>query len=110
MVGIAMLRMSGPMTAVGSDLAQHAEAAVVESVSNTVRHSGAAHVSIEVAVADGHSIDIIDDGCGIPADNQRQSGLVNLGRRAEQVGGTCHITSPPAGGTLVHWTAPLLDL
>lgn len=106
---ITTLHMSGPMTAVGSDLAQHAEAAVAEAVSNAVRHSGASHLSIEVTVADALSIDIIDDGCGIPADNQRRSGLANLRRRAEQVGGTCRIASPPAGGTLVHWTAPLVD-
>lgn len=106
---VTTLHMSGPMTAVGADLAQHAEAAVAEAVSNAVRHSGAAHLSIEVAVADELTIDITDDGCGIPADNQRRSGLANLRRRAEQVGGTCRIASPPAGGTLVHWTAPLVD-
>src|ERR1700722_3632036 len=33
---ITTLHMSGPMTAVGSDLAQHAEAAVAEAVSNAV--------------------------------------------------------------------------
>ncbi len=107
---VTTLHMSGPMTAVGSDLAQHAEAAVAEAVSNAVRHSGAAHLSIEVSVADELTIDINqDDGCGIPADNQRRSGLANLRRRAEQVGGTCRIASPPAGGTLVHWRAPLVD-
>jgi signal transduction histidine kinase len=106
---ITTLHMSGPMTAVGPELAEHAEAVVVEAISNAVRHSGATHVTIEVAVADELSIDVLDNGCGIPADNQRQSGLANLCRRAEQVGGTCSITSPPAGGTRVHWTAPLVD-
>ena len=107
---VTTLHMSGPMIAVGPELAQQAEAAVVEAVSNAVRHSGAGHLNIEVTVLDELTIDIADDGCGIPADNQRQSGLANLRRRAEQVGGVCRITSPPAGGTLVHWAAPLIDL
>ena len=107
---ITTLHVSGPMTAVGPDLAQQAEAVVVEAVSNAVRHSGATHLSIDVAVADELKVDVIDDGCGIPTDNQRQSGLVNLRRRAEQVGGTCRITSPPTGGTAVSWAAPLINV
>lgn len=106
---VTTLHMSGPMIAVGPDLAQQAEAAVAEAVSNAVRHSGATHLNIEVTVADELRIDVIDDGCGIPADNQRQSGLANLRRRAEKVGGVCHVSSPAAGGTTVCWTAPLID-
>lgn len=106
---VTTLHMSGPMTAIGTDLAQHAEAIVVEAISNAIRHSGAAHLTIEVTVADELTIDVLDNGCGIPSDNQRQSGMANMHRRAEQLGGTCRITSPPAGGTLVHWTAPVID-
>jgi len=62
-----------------------------------------------VAVADELAIDIIDNGDGIPADNQRHSGLANMRRRAELVAGQCTIGSPPAGGTHIHWTAPLAD-
>jgi signal transduction histidine kinase len=107
---VTTLHMSGPMIAVGPDLAQQAEAAVVEAVSNAVRHSGATHLNIEVTVADELRIDIIDDGCGIPTDNQRQSGLANLRRRAEQAGGMCRFSSPSTGGTVVQWTASLIDL
>jgi signal transduction histidine kinase len=107
---VTTLHTSGPMIAVGPELAQQAEAAAVEAVSNAVRHSGATHLNIEVTVADELTIDIVDDGCGIPADNLRQSGLANLRRRAEQVGGVCIISSPSSGGTSVHWAAPLIDL
>ncbi len=107
---ITTVHVSGPTTAVGPELAQHAEAAVTEAVSNAVRHSGATHLSIEVTVADELRIDVTDNGCGIPADNQRHSGLSNMRHRAEQVGGTCDITSSAAGGTVVRWTAPLIDL
>ena len=55
------------------------------------------------------TVDIADNGCGIPADNPRRSGLANLSYRAEQVGGSCEITTAPGGGTRVRWTAPLAD-
>jgi signal transduction histidine kinase len=105
---VTTLQMSGPMTAIGNELAQHAEAVLTEAVSNVLRHSGATRLTIEVTVADEVCIDVRDDGHGIPADNQRQSGLANMRRRAEQVGGTCRVTSPPEGGTTVHWAAPLI--
>ena len=104
------LRMSGPMSVIGDDLAGHGESVILEAVSNTVRHSGAAHVIVEVIVADELDITISDDGCGIGADNRRRSGLANMQRRAEQLGGDCHLSSPPGGGTQVQWTVPLPDV
>jgi signal transduction histidine kinase len=104
------LRIPGPMIAVEPQLADHAEAVVIEAISNAVRHSGATSLIVEVAVADDLVINVIDNGRGIPADNQRRRGLANMAHRAQQVGGNCHISTPPAGGTHVRWTAPLMGL
>jgi len=101
--------MHGPTTAIGGELAEHAEAVTAEAVSNAVRHSGASRLTVEVSVADMLTLDIIDNGCGMTVDNPRRSGLANMSYRAEQVGGRCEISSPPEGGTRVHWTAPLAD-
>jgi signal transduction histidine kinase len=106
---VTTVRMHGPMTAVGGELADHAEAVTVEAVSNALRHSGASRLTVEIRVADMFVLDIIDNGCGIPADNARRSGLANMQRRAEQLGGTCEVTNPPQGGARVHWIAPLID-
>ncbi|OBH49851.1 histidine kinase [Mycobacterium mantenii] len=106
---VTTVRMHGPMTAVGGELAEHAEAVTAEAVSNAVRHSGASRLTIEVDVADMLTLDIIDNGSGIPDDNRRRSGLANMAYRAEQVGGRCEISNHAAGGTRVHWTAPLTD-
>jgi signal transduction histidine kinase len=102
----ATLRISGPMSVIGTELADQAEAATSEAISNAVRHSGAKTLRITVTVTDQLVIDIIDDGCGIPADNQRSSGLTNLRRRAKHASGRCQITTPPAGGTHIRWRAP----
>jgi signal transduction histidine kinase len=107
---VTTLRMSGPMSVIGDDLAGHAESVILEAVSNAVRHSGATQLTVEVAVADELDIMVTDDGCGISADNGRRSGLANMASRAEQIGGRCLLATPPGGGTEVHWTVPLPDL
>jgi len=106
---VTTTRIHGPTTAVGGELAEHAEAVTAEAVSNALRHSGASRLTVEVRVGDMFVLDIIDNGCGIPADNDRNSGLANMKYRAEQLGGACEITNPPEGGTRVHWAAPLTD-
>ena len=106
---VTTTRIHGPTTAVGGELAEHAEAVTAEAVSNALRHSGASRLTVEVQVGDMFVLDIIDNGCGIPADNDRNSGLANMKYRAEQLGGACEISNPPEGGTRVHWAAPLTD-
>lgn len=104
---VTTVRMHGPTTAVGGELAEHAEAVTAEAVSNAVRHSGASRLTVEIDVAGTLTLDIIDNGSGMPADNKRRSGLANMEYRAEQVGGRCEISNEATGGTRVHWTAPL---
>ncbi|MEO6793590.1 MAG: GAF domain-containing sensor histidine kinase [Mycobacterium sp.] len=97
----------GPLSVVESVLADHAEAVVSEAVSNAVRHSGATALTVQVKVEDELSIEVCDNGCGIP-EGITASGLANLRQRAAQAGGTFDIGSPPEGGTVLRWCAPLL--
>jgi signal transduction histidine kinase len=101
------LDISGALSAVFGELADHAEAVITEAVSNAVRHAGASHLTVRICADDQLTVEVIDDGCGIPQDNQRRSGLANMRRRAAQVGGDCSITAVPEGGTRVCWTVPL---
>ena len=96
----------GPLSVVSPALADHAEAVVREAVSNAVRHSGGAAVTVTVRVEDDLCIEVADDGCGMPPD-VTASGLTNLRSRAGQVGGELLITAAPGGGTLLRWSAPL---
>ena len=100
------VRFVGPLSVVDAALADHAEAVVREAVSNAVRHSGGRTLSVEVRVEDELSVEVIDDGCGIPAD-VTPSGLNNLRARAEEVGGQLVVAEVPDGGTVVRWMAPL---
>ncbi|WP_169810754.1 sensor histidine kinase [Nocardia beijingensis] len=105
------VRISGPLSVIDPELADHAEAVVREAVSNAVRHSGADTVTIEITVADDLAIIVEDDGCGLPTDIT-PSGLTNLARRAEQAAGTFTLTAGTgpdgrAAGTRLCWQVPL---
>ncbi|MBA0126891.1 GAF domain-containing protein [Haloechinothrix sp. YIM 98757] len=100
------IRMSGPLSVVGDDLAEAAEAVVREAVSNAVRHSLAQNLTLTVSVADDLTVDVTDDGVGIP-DEVAHSGLRNLTQRAEAAGGMLRITTPESGGTSLVWSIPL---
>jgi signal transduction histidine kinase len=105
---LTTVRLTGPLSIVDSDLAEQAEAVVSEAVSNSVRHSGAGSLTVQIAVADEFVIDIADDGVGIPTDVQRRSGLANMVDRARRIGGSCEIGAADGGGTRIRWTAPLV--
>ncbi|WP_313673629.1 GAF domain-containing protein [Mycolicibacterium sp.] len=96
----------GPLSVVDPTLADHAEAVVLEAVSNAVRHGGAHSLTVNVRVDDDLSLEVTDDGCGMPAD-VTASGLHNLRARADEVDGQLVIEDAPGGGTTVRWSAPL---
>lgn len=105
---VTSVRVSGPSSAVAQIVSAHAEAVASEAVSNAVRHAHASHIDVTVMVDDDFTMEIADDGDGIPEDNIRKSGLANMQWRAEHLGGECIISSTPGSGTSVRWTVPVL--
>ncbi|WP_327097206.1 GAF domain-containing sensor histidine kinase [Nocardia vinacea] len=110
----ATVQVTGPLSVLEAELADHAEAVVREAVSNAVRHSGAATVSVEISVADDLTIVVTDDGWGIP-NHVIRSGLRNLEQRADKSDGQFTIGPAVAGmhetedmpGTKLSWSVPL---
>ena len=100
------LQFSGPLSVVDAALADHAEAVVREAVSNAMRHARATTLTLNVIVEDELCIEVADNGCGIPPDITG-SGLSNLRRRADDVGGSFAIEALSTGGTKLRWCAPL---
>jgi signal transduction histidine kinase len=99
-------QFSGPLSVIEAGLADHAEAVVREAVSNAVRHGSATEVAVLVRVDDDLSIEVSDNGCGMP-DDITPSGLANLRRRAEESGGAFAVGRGAGGGTVLNWSAPL---
>ncbi len=97
----------GPLSAADARLADHAEAVVREAVSNAVRHANATTLTVSVKVDDNLTIEVVDNGRGIPDDIAVASGLMNLRQRAQAVGGDFTVERVPTGGTLLRWSAPL---
>lgn len=96
----------GPLSVVDATLADHAEAVVREAVSNAVRHAKSTALTVTISVDDDLTIEVTDNGRGMPADITG-SGLTNLRRRAEDVGGSFSVLAAPDGGTHLIWRAPL---
>ncbi len=96
---------------VGQEVGEQVLAALREALSNAARHASASQVEVTVDVApDGMlTVQVTDDGTGIPADGRR-SGLRNLARRAEKLGGELRLTPADPGaarpGTRLEWRVP----
>src|SRR5581483_7677606 len=63
------LDIAGPLSDVFGELADHAEAVITEAVSNAVRHAGASQLTVRICADDQLTVEVIDNGCGIPQDN-----------------------------------------
>ncbi|MCX5045776.1 GAF domain-containing sensor histidine kinase [Aldersonia sp. NBC_00410] len=103
----ASVRIHGPLSVLGAELGEHAQAVVREAVSNAVRHGRPSTLAVDIGVDEDLTIAVTDDGGGIPADVVR-SGLENLAARATQVQGRFTVGPRDEGGTVLVWSAPLL--
>jgi signal transduction histidine kinase len=96
---------------ISPEAADQALAALRETLSNAARHAQATQVDVTVDVSSDEmlTVRVTDDGIGIPAAGRR-SGLRNLARRAEKLGGELRLepadpsASPP--GTRLEWRVP----
>ena len=106
----ATVDLQGPLdTTVPDRVSDYLLATLREALSNVVRHAAATGVEVGVAVgADGVVLRVADDGRGL-ADPGVESGIVNVRRRARDLGGDVRITGAPGKGTTLEWVVPLPD-
>jgi PAS domain S-box-containing protein len=98
------LRMSGDVDEVPGAVIEQLVPTLEEALSNVARHARASAVTVELAVDDDEvRLSVRDDGIGIAPDAVSGGGLKSLRARAERLGGTCEIETPPGGGTTVTW-------
>ena len=80
---------------------------VLEAVTNAVRHGGGHACTVTLRREDGHlRVLVQDDGHGLVVGSPPGVGLFSMRERAQELGGTCTISST-ANGTLVDAVLPV---
>ena len=102
------VRLEGPLDgAVEPRRAEQAIAVLREALTNAARHAQANNVDVAVSVTgDQLRVAVADDGVGLGRPS-RHSGLDNLQKRAELLGGRLVVFAGSAGGTRLEWAVPL---
>jgi signal transduction histidine kinase len=82
-----------------------------EALSNAVRHAGATRTTVEIRAQEGEvRLEVADNGAGFDSTapkSSHHSGLANMRRRAEALGGSLLVESAPGQGTRIIVTLPL---
>ncbi len=112
------VRFSGGLdTAVDEATAGEVLATLREALSNVARHAAANNVTVELTVADGLQLRVVDDGVGLPPRDARAglpprddgvgNGIRNMVERAQALGGSMELRAGPGGGAVLSWRVPL---
>lgn len=80
----------------------------MEALTNAARHADAvtARVCFEADETE-LVVTVTDDGRGLAATDRPGTGLRSMRERADELGGTCELLTPPSGGTQVRAALPL---
>jgi signal transduction histidine kinase len=98
--------VEGPVErAVPEAVRPHLVATLREALANAGRHSGASRVNVRLEVGRAVTLEVTDDGRGIPP-GALESGLRNLRERAEALGGELEALPGQPTGTRLRWWVP----
>ncbi|MEO6469348.1 MAG: GAF domain-containing sensor histidine kinase [Acidimicrobiia bacterium] len=108
----ATLHVEGPIDqAIPPTIARHLIPVVREAVTNSQRHGNAKTVEVMVRADADCTVLVLDDGRALdepsPHADASGDGLVNLARRAEDLGGRLTLSPRAAGGMIFEWRVPL---
>nr|WP_221380739.1 GAF domain-containing sensor histidine kinase [Actinoplanes polyasparticus] len=104
-----VLDTSGPVdSAIPDDIKPELVAVLREALSNIARHAGATDARISLRVAGSEVVlHVEDDGIGFDPARAR-GGVVNMGERAHDLGGSFEIGAAREGtGTMLTWRVPI---
>jgi signal transduction histidine kinase len=81
-----------------------------EALTNVIRHAHARTCTVRLTLGERLSLEITDDGIGLPASFRAGVGLSSMRERAIELGGTCLIEPMVNAGTRVYAQLPLSPL
>jgi len=77
---------------------------VQEAITNVLKHAGATTITVRTGVAGGRAfVSVADDGQGFVAEHAEGRGLVNMRRRAAELGGELALATGAGGTTVTLW-------
>jgi signal transduction histidine kinase len=80
---------------------------VQEALTNVVRHADVDSATVRLTVGEGAlEVQVEDAGRGIPEQRTPGVGTSSMRERAEELGGTCELSSAPGAGTVVRGRLP----
>jgi signal transduction histidine kinase len=81
---------------------------VISALNNTAHHAGAVHSWVRLVREGGRlTVEIDDDGTGLPVDFRAGVGITAMRERAAELGGDCTHETRPGGGTRVRARLPI---
>ncbi|GAA1435998.1 GAF domain-containing sensor histidine kinase [Mycobacterium cookii] len=106
---VPVVRSWGPVDSlVDAHVGDQATVVLRELLSNCARHAGAGRCEVDLGVDSGwFTLQVSDDGSGIPGGDVARSGLRNIASRATSLGGDLVVRSVDPHGTRVQWRVPL---
>ncbi len=95
-------------TAIPQRTADNLLAVMREALTNAAKHAHASRVVVTVSVDDHVTLEVLDDGVGLPTTSLSDGmGLANLRSRAERLGGECVVAPGDVNGARVTWRVPV---
>jgi signal transduction histidine kinase len=104
---IAVVGMPAPLPALPAAVEVAAYRIAIEAVTNVVRHAGASDCRVRIEASDGLTVEVVDDGRGVPIDVVPGVGLESIRARADELGGSWRIERRTEGGTRILARLPL---
>ncbi|GGO09646.1 hypothetical protein GCM10010116_19460 [Microbispora rosea subsp. aerata] len=104
------VRVDGDLTGLPAAVEVAVYRIVQEALNNVRRHARATRVDVAVARTGGGGelrVTVADDGVGLPARLRTGVGMSSMRERAAELGGSCVVTAPENGGTVVEARFPL---
>ena len=96
-----VLEADGDMSNLAAAVEVAAYRIVTEAITNVARHARAPHCVVKLTMDDALCLEVGDDGQGLPSSVRAGVGLTSMRERAEELGGTCMVSSQPGQGTQI---------
>lgn len=96
-----MVEASGELDRLPAAVEVAAFRIALEAVTNAVRHSLGRRCKVRFELNGDLTVEVSDDGRGLPPDLAPGVGVSSMRARAEELGGRCILATGPAGGTRV---------